>query len=160
MDAATKNQIILAAVGAVGGGDPDSPHSWSEQVRAKSVEIAVLLGEGSRIARAIDQVDESSVFTATIIGVKRDPRNGRGLVKIMPDKPGQYGEEDGSEIVSTEPEYTAEGAATIALARSLRGHRVAIWKQTETFTDKGGKAKRGKVVRHIEDLGEAAPADA
>jgi|GEM_PF-2948461 len=152
----TKQQIVLSAYAAVGTGDPESGFELSEQIRQKVVELTVaaldVSNDRSRLGGAINQIEQSQPFPAVLVGVKRDDRNGRGIVGFKADRPGQQANENGVETISTEPEYFPEGAAMIARARELKGHRVLIFKQVEQF-EKDGQTKKGKVLRHLLDLG-------
>jgi len=153
----TRQLIAVSAIAAVGHGDVNSPVPVSEQVRQKVVEMTVAAMDAtnpkSLVGAAITQIEQSRPFVAVVVGGRRDERNGRVQVKFRPEKPGQYADEDGCEELSTEPEYTPAGASMIALARELKGHRVLVFKEVESFTSADGKMKKSKVLRHLVDLG-------
>lgn len=156
LSAETKQQVVIAALSAVGNGDPTSELSIDEQVRQRVVELAVEASsagnEKSRLGRALSQLEGSTAFVAVIVGVKRDERNGRGIIGFKANNPGQGANEAGVETINTEPEYFEAGASMIARARALKGHRVVIYKEVESF-DSNGTMKKSKVCRHLVDLG-------
>lgn len=165
---AAHQDIILAAIPIATRRqetNPDVP--FTELVRQASVEIAVLLTEGSEPDTAISQIEDAvtknafgksqGVFVGTIVAVKRDPRNQRAVVVFRPTHEGESTREDGTETISTEPTYKDEGIAVANLAKSLKGHRVRMYKNHEHFQGKDGAGrvvtKKGKVLRHLVDLG-------
>lgn len=148
--------VAISAAASVGAGDPNSVHSVEEQVRQRIVELTVAAlnanNPDSRIAKTIDQIQECHVFPAILLGGSKDENTGRTIVRIKADNPGQQADADGNETINTERTFIPEGAAMTALARSLVGHRVLVFKQVEVFTS-GGQTKKGKVLRHLVDLG-------
>jgi hypothetical protein len=145
MDDATRTQVILAAVGSAGPVGDDRAE-WNAKVRDQAVSIAVMLGEQSSVSQALLKfTNADKPFPAVIIGGRREASSTRIIVKLR--------NKDGAEEeIRTDRTDTPEGLAMSNIVRSLKGHKVLVWKEIETFNS-GGKALKVRVLRHVEDLG-------
>lgn len=146
-------QIILAAVGAAGPvGDDRS--AWMDEVTDLAAEITVMCSDRSRVARRVQAIRNSKVFTATIIGGKLEASSTRGVVNLR-TKPTQQ-HPDGIEQVRTERGDTRDGTTMWERLKSLKGHRVVLWVEVQEYNGGQGKVR---VVQHVEDLGPAVDED-
>jgi hypothetical protein len=142
---------------------PDAAYTFEELVRQEAVRITAMCAPKSAADRAISQIEEAfvlndrqkpqGVVVGDIVGAVKDPHTNRVVVTYRPTHQGNHVDENGNESITTEPIYKEDGLATANLARSLIGHRVMILKNVETFTDKKGNTKKGKVARYFVDLG-------
>ena len=143
LDEATRTQVILAAVGSAGPVGDDKAE-WSAKVRAQAVTIAVMLGEQSSVAQALNAFGRSEKpFPATILGGRKEVSSTRVVVRFN-NKDGEQ------EEIRTDRTDGPEGLAMANIVRGLVGHKVLIWKEIEEYN--GGKGKV-RVLRHIEDWG-------
>ena len=151
MDDATRTQVILAAVGSAGPVGADKAE-WNATVAAQAVSIAVMLGENSDVSKALTKfANAGKPFPAVIVGGRIEASSTRLIVKIR----NKDGEE---EELRTDRTDSPEGQAMSNIVRSLKGHKVLIWKEIEEFTDSKNQLRKVRVLRHIEDLGaDAAP---
>lgn len=162
-----REAVILAAINngqkryeeiqAEGDASPLFGLPREEIIRQTLLDIAAQFMPGSTLSKALDEFEASDEkpFVGTVVSCKRNAKNDRVRVIYKPAKPGDYTNEDGTEEISTEPIYKQDGLGIATLAKSLIGHRVLIVKQGETFRDKEGKTKKGKVLRWLVDLGPA-----
>lgn len=142
-------QIILAAVNAVGPDDGSSDTPWATQVASKAADIYVLAyGERSAAVKAITGIENSKVFTATVLDVTKEQSSTRGLVKLK-TAPSKF-HEDGIEVARTERTDDPSGRAMARALRAIKGHRIVIWVEVEEIN---GGASKVRVIRHFEDLG-------
>ena len=147
MEQSEVNQIILAAVGAVGPvGDDQS--EWMLSVQDMAARIAAMCTPNSTVARAVVGVANSKVFTGVVQGIKKEASSTRGVVTLQ-GKPSKF-HEDGIETARTERTDTAAGMAMARRIRRLVGHRVVVWVEVEPIRD---GASKSRVIRHVEDLG-------
>jgi hypothetical protein len=136
--------VVLAAVIAAGSDDP-------EKVAEHAARIAAMCTPGSPVARAVEGVRRSKVFTAVVARVEREDSSTRALVTLR-TKPSRW-HEDGVEQARTE--RTDSGGLPLARRLlALTGHRVLLWVEVE---DTG--TSKVRVIRHVEDLGEEAADD-
>ena len=161
MDQQTRTAIIaagFATAGPVDGTDPDARAEHRARAVQAITEITVAAtDEKSWANRAIDQVagPDVKIFTGTVLKVTREDATTRGIVHLRTRVHREYAP-DGVEQVRTERTDDPVGLAIARKIRSLKGHRVLLWVEIETFTPKtGGPARKSRVVRHVEDLGLA-----
>ena len=150
MEQEAVNEIVLAAVGAAGPVDDDRS-AWMDRVCDLAAEITVLCSDRSRVARRVQAITNSKVFTASIVGGKLEASSTRGVVNLK-TKPTQQ-HPDGLEQVRTERTDTPDGAAMWERLKSLKGHRVVLWVEVQEYNGGQGKVR---VVQHVEDLGTAS----
>lgn len=144
-----KAQVILAAVNAVGPADPASDVPWSAQVAQKSAEIYLLAyGERSAAVKALNGIEASKVFTATVLDVKKEQSSTRGLVSLK-TRPSTF-HPDGVEQARTERTDDPSGRAIARALKAIIGHRVLVWVEVEEINNGASKVR---VIRHFEDLG-------
>lgn len=156
MEQAEINQIVLAAVSAVGSKQEDGEQAeWDLSIHEMAARIAAMCSPNSSVAKTIQSVAASKVFTGVILSVKREESSTRGLVTIQ-GRPSKF-HEDGIETARTERTDTATGLAMARRIRKLVGHRVALWVEVEQIKD-GPSTVR--VIRHIEDLAVVSSSNA
>lgn len=146
------NQIVLAAVAAVGSKPEDGEQAdWDLEIHEMAARITAMCSPTSSVAKTIQSVAASKVFTGVILSVKREESSTRGLVTIQ-GKPSKF-HEDGVETARTD---RTDGASGLAMARRLRklvGHRVVLWVEVEQIKD---GASTVRVIRHVEDLADVS----
>lgn len=140
-----RQAIVLTAVGAAG---PSSTPDWEVQVATAAARITAMFSGGSMVSRAIEQVDASTPFVATIVAVELE-RSSRRAVVTLRTKPGPH-RPDGLEHARTERYDHPLGKAMARQARSLVGHHVVVWIEREATADGSRKVR---VLRHLEDRG-------
>lgn len=155
----TTTQIILAAVTASGAANTyETPGAYSAAVEQNAISIAAMLGEGSRIRKAVEAMSQRKPFVGTIVSIKREERSTRGVITLNTGQ-GNFAFKDaitgqelpaGFEQVRTERTDDPAGLAMAQKAQALVGHRVLVYVETETFAN---GTKKVKVLRHLEDLG-------
>lgn len=138
-----RDQIILAAVTSVPAGTDDE---WEAQVRNRAMNIAAMLGERSSVSRALERMEGASVFVGTIVGGRIEQSSTRMQIDIMTDKA-----EGKIEQIRTDRTDSPEGKAVANLARSLKGHRVLVYKGMEQMA--GSQDRKVRVLVHLVDLG-------
>lgn len=148
MDSTQRTQIILAAVSAAGPSDGDES-AWSDRVSALAASITAMTDERSSVSAVVEGVSNAKVFTATVLGGKKEASSNRWVVS-MKTKPSTF-HPDGLEDARTERAENG-GLAMANRVRGLVGHKVAIWIEVQTYDNGSGKVR---VIRHIQDLGVA-----
>lgn len=154
MSESNRNDIILAAINAVGQ-VPDGK-DWEAEVTMKAIEIAVLTGENSNVAKAVDVIGTCKVFKGTILAVEKEQSSTRGVVTLST---GTQKEQVhsltkqplpmGQECVRTDRTDNALGKAIALKSRGLTFHSVLVWVEVETMAN----GNKSRVLRHIQDLG-------
>lgn len=144
-----RRAIVLAAVGAAGPGADETA------IALAAVRITAMLSGGSMVSRAIEQVDASTPFLATIVGVELEKSSKRAVLTLR-SQPGPH-RPDGIEHARTERYDGPLGREMARRARNLVGHHVVVWIERESTSDGSRKVR---VVRHLEDLGVDASAPA
>jgi hypothetical protein len=143
----TRTAIILAAAQSAGPVGNDQA-AWDARVRAQALTITEMLSPTSTVARAVDGFWRAGKpFPGTILGGRIEPTSTRLVVQFR-NRDGQ------TEAIRTDRTDTPEGRSMADLVRTLKGHRVLIWKEMEA-NGEGANAKRFRVLRHIKDLGPA-----
>ncbi|MDQ2740463.1 MAG: hypothetical protein M3Y35_18010 [Actinomycetota bacterium] len=156
MDDQTRNGIIIAAVNAAGPMDDDNTAGWSAKVASLTASIAAMCSPESSLAKVVNGVAASKVFTAVVTDVVKEQSSTRGLVTLKA-KPSKF-HTDGVEQARTDRTDSSEAARNLARRlRGLIGHKVALWVEVEEIN--GGAAKV-RVIRHVEDLGVATQVEA
>lgn len=155
MSESNRNDIILAAINAVG--KPDEGKDWEAEVTMKAIEIAVLTGENSNVAKAVDVIATCKVFKGTVVEVEKEQSSTRGIITL---DTGTEREQKhsitktvlpaGQEQIRTDRTDGALGKALAIKARGLKFHSVLVWVEVETVP---GKDFKVRVLRHIQDLG-------
>jgi len=148
MDDVTRTQVVLAAVTAAGPTGEDEA-GWLASVHEQAARITAMCSPTSSLAKTIESVERSKVFTATVLSCTKEKSSTRGLVTLR-TRPSKF-HPDGVETARTE--RTDTGGLGLAMARRLRlltGHRVAVWIDLEKIED---GAREMRLVRHVEDLG-------
>ena len=154
MEQDATNQVILAAVNAAGPvGDDRS--AWMDKVCDLAAEITVMCSDRSRVARRVQSVSNSKVFTAAIVGGKLEASSTRGVVNLRTKPTTQH--PDGIEQVRTERTDTPDGMTMWDQLKALKGHRVVLWVEVQEYNGGQGKVR---VVQHVEDLGPANESEA
>lgn len=145
-----KLALTAAAIHAVGpiGDDRDA---WHETVADVLTEItrAALTGDFGRI---IDQVASEKTLTGVITAIDHDPQSNRAVVTLK--VPESRFSPDGEKIRTDRLENPAARQLATHIKQSLIGHRVSVWKQTES-NRRGTFTVLSKVVDH----GRAASED-
>ena len=154
MEQASVNEIVIAAVGAAGPVGDDKT-AWLDQVADLAAEITVMCSDRSRVARRVQAVSNSKVFTATIVGGKLEASSTRGVVNLRTKPTTQH--PDGIEQVRTERTDTPDGMQMWDQLKALKGHRVVLWVEVQEYNGGQGKVR---VVQHVEDLGPATEPEA
>ena len=163
IDDAVRTQIVLGAVNAAAAklaaltsqaaGDQEAldrlPDLDALTARSAAV-ITAAIDPKSTLARLIDAVHGSKVFTAVITEVVREPSSTRGLVTLR-TRPSQF-HPDGIEQARTERTDSPDGLLMARTLRGLTGHRVALWIEEQTT---GDGARKVRIVQHVKDLGLA-----
>ena len=151
MEAGERLSLIAAAATAVGPVEDQA--EWAGKVRERAMELYLMSRDRSPVSRALEQLDASRTYVATVLGgrVEKHALEGggelrRGLIRLKVAS-SRYNK-DGVEEIRTELLSTAEGAALWAKIRGLVGHRVLVYAQTEEKD-----ARKVKTLRHVEDLG-------
>ena len=153
MDQAEVNRIVLSAVGAAGPvGDDRS--AWMDRVCDLAAEITVMCSDRSRVARRVQSIAASKVFTATIVGGKLEASSTRGVVNLRTKATEQH--PDGLEQARTERTDTPDGMAMWSQLKGLKGHRVVVHLEVQEYNGGQGKVR---VVQHVEDLGMESSAE-
>lgn len=149
METAERTQIILAAIAAAGPVEDGNVAAWNTKVATAAASITAMCDAKSRLAKVIDGVSNSKVFTGTVLGITREESSTRGLVKLK-TRPSEN-HPDGIEDARTERTDTDMG---IAMARKIReellGHKIAVWIENQPL---GSSGKTVRVIQHVEDLG-------
>lgn len=150
---ATTTDIVLAAVNSTAPKqDDESDSQYQSRVKSQAVALTVMLGESSPVTKAIGQVQNCKVFSATVAKVVKEKSSTRGKVTLK-TKPSKWNE-DGTEEARTERTDNPDGLLMAKRLTELKGHRVLLWVEVEEFD--GGKVR---VIRHVEDLGLAQTED-
>jgi len=160
MEAQTRTAVIAAAYAAAGPLPVDADEDARAEHKARVVQAITTItvtaaDEKSFANRAIDQVTPGpnvKVFTGTVVKVTREESTTRGIVHLRTRVHAEYAP-DGIEQVRTERTDDSIGLAIARRLRSLKGHRVLLWVEIESFTSKNGSKRKSRVVRHVEDLG-------
>lgn len=147
MDENLRSQIIIAAITAVG--PVEDKASWQDRVIEKAAEITALINEKSLVAKTVDSVAVSKVFSAEVTGLTYEKSSTRGIVSLK-TQPSKF-HEDGIETARTERTDNPMGVAMGKRLKALIGHRVMIWVEVEEISGGAGKVR---IVRHVQDLGE------
>ncbi|WP_277212289.1 hypothetical protein [Isoptericola croceus] len=148
IDAATKQQIVVAAMSAVGPVGEDSA-AWESEVARTAARFTAVAGNDQHPAfRAVEQVAAAKVFTGTVVSIVKEQSSTRGLITLHT---GTERSDDGTESVRTERTDNPVGLAMAKQVRSLVGHKVVVWIEVETMKN----GNKSRVLRHIEDRGEA-----
>lgn len=150
---ATTQDVILAAVTSIAPkGTDEADADYQARVKAQAIALRIMLGETSPVSKAVDQIDNCKVFSATVTKVVKEKSSTRGKITLK-TRPSKWNE-DGVEQARTERTDTADGMAMARRLTALKGHRVLLWVEVEEFD--GGKVR---VIRHVEDLGVADEED-
>ncbi|MHB8318095.1 MAG: hypothetical protein ACYDEP_02520 [Acidimicrobiales bacterium] len=147
MEQSEINQIVLAAVNAVGSQGEDRDE-WMVSIQEMAARVAAMCAPSSSIVKVIQGVLNSKVFTGVVLSIEKEESSTRGLITLQ-TRPSKF-HEDGIESVRTERTDTPLGLAMARRIRRLVGHRVVLWVEVEIIRDGASKTR---VVRHIEDLG-------
>ena len=150
MEQEAVNEIVLAAVGAAGPVGDDRG-AWMDRVTDLAAEITVMCSDRSRVARRVQSIASSKVFTAVVVGGKLEASSTRGVVNLRTKATAQH--PDGLEQVRTERTDTRDGMAMWDRLKALKGHRVVLWVEVQEYNGGGSKAR---VAQHVEDLGTAS----
>ncbi|MBD8057846.1 hypothetical protein IC607_02550 [Cellulomonas sp. JH27-2] len=154
LDPTLRAQVALAALTATGAPrDGEHRTAWEARVATTAAGFAsVLSNDRHAVSRVIDGIlgDNAKVFTGSIVGVEIEESSGRALITLHTgtghDKSG-----NGNEQVRTEDARWPLGRIMARRAHDLIGREVCVWVEVEKTS--GGKSVR--VVRHLEDRGEA-----
>ena len=141
-----RTQIILAAINSVGEQGAD-PAAWHDQIREAVVDITLLVGDKSPLARLVDQTAGARAFRTIILDVKKEASSQRGHV-TMRSKPTKFAK-DGIEYARTE-RMDVKGSPGHKMAvklRELKGHHVTIWIYMETPANGGNDVRMVAAVR-------------
>ncbi len=150
MEQAEKNQIVIAALSAAGPIGDDA-ESWNGRVLSLAAQFTAMCAPTSDVSKVIDSVNNSKVFTGTVLEIKKEESSTRGLITLK-TKVSEHSP-DGTEQVRTERTDSALGLLMARRVRGLVNHRVVVW--VEVQTKKGGSGNV-RVLTHVEDLGEDA----
>lgn len=139
------------------------PAAWQAAVVGNAIQIAVMASESGAVGRALKQIEESKVFTCTVVSVEKEARSTRGFVivhtgteRAAKDMRGNPLPE-GFEVFRTERTDSPIGVAMARKIRGLIGHRVLVWVEVEPIPG-DAEGRKARVVRHVEDLGVDAEA--
>lgn len=152
MDAATRTQVILAAVTSI---PPDTEGDWSTQVHLRAAQIAAMVSDSSSVARVVDGVGNAKVFTGEVVSVHKEASSTRGVVVLNTGTDRAHdGLPAGHEQVRTDRTDSPVGMAMARMVRGLVGRRVVLWVELE-----GSGDRKFRVLRHVEPI-DAKPAAA
>jgi hypothetical protein len=126
----------------------DDQNDWMVSIQDMAARITAMCTPTSSVAKAIQGVANSKVFTGVVLGVSKEESSTRGLVTLQ-GKPSKF-HEDGIETARTERTDTPVGLAMARRLRRLVGHRIVLWVEVEQIRDGTSKTR---VIRHVEDLG-------
>jgi len=143
------NQIVLAAVSATGPMGNDQ-NDWMVSIQDMAARITAMCTPNSSVAKVIQGVANSKVFTGVVLGIVKEDSSTRGVVTIR-GRPSKF-HEDGIETARTERTDSPVGLAMAKRIRRLVGHRIVLWVEVEQIRDGSSKTR---VIRHVEDLGMA-----
>lgn len=151
MDSNTRTAVVAAAVTAAGPVG-DNPAAWQARVQQNAVSIAVMASEKHEIAKAIEAIEESKVFTGTVVGVKKEKSSTRGVITLFTGTDrAREGVPEGCEQVRTERTDNPNGMAMAMSVREMVGQRVKVWVEVEEYNNGAGKVR---VLRHFEAQGQ------
>lgn len=142
-----REQIILAAYNATGPareGEDSAQHG--DRLVNVATEIYLAFEDRSPISKHLANLAESTAFTAVLLKGGREPETGRGKLILQT----KSGDETKQEDIRTDFLNTSDGRRVFDLAKTMKGHRVLVYKQMEMSKD---KTKKFRVVRHLVDLG-------
>lgn len=140
----TREAIVLASIGAAGP-IGNNTGAWAAKVRDISTEITLMLQPTSRVSKQVSNLRAcDKPFPATILGGRVEESSTRCLVRIKAVK----SKNDEPEEIRTDRTDTADGKAMLERIKTLKGHKVLIYKQMETNNDTAYR-----VLRHVVDLG-------
>lgn len=152
----SREEIVLAAINSAGPvREGESPDQYQARVAAQAKSIFLMLGEGSKVRRKLDQLADAKVFSAVVQRVVKEKSSTRGKITLKTRPSKHY--PDGIETVRTERTDGADGEG-LAMAKrltELKGHRVLLWVEVQEMSN-GNKVR---IVQHVEDLGEAPDSD-
>ena len=149
MSETNRSAVILAAVNASGVNDGAD---YMQRVIQNAKQISLLLADRSPVNKAITQLEASKVFAANVVATKREKSSNRVVVELE-TKPSTH-HLDGKEAARTERIDNPIGLDVATRCKNLIGHRVLIWVEVEEYNNGTGKVR---IVRHVEDRGEAFP---
>lgn len=152
--AISPEETILAAVNTAGPvREGESDAAYQSRVAQQAIRIHLMTADTSQVRRSLDQVARAKVFPATLVRLVKEKSSTRGKATLK-TKPSKWAP-DGIESARTERTDNPEGLAMAKKLSELKGHRVLLWIEVQEFD--GGKVR---VIRHVEDLGEAREEDA
>jgi hypothetical protein len=147
VEQAEKNQIVIAAVNAAGPVGEDA-EAWNGRVLELASQFTAMLAPNSTVSKVIDGVNNSKVFTGTVLEIKKEETSTRGLITLK-TKVSEHSP-DGTEQVRTERTDSPLGLSMARRVRALVNHRVVVWVEVQTMKNSTNKVR---VITHIEDLG-------
>lgn len=160
MTANTVESLIMKAMPLVTAEDIETEGSYDNALIQKAWDIDDLTREGSKVAKGVTDIarytdpanKDFKIFHGVIHGVFINKTTTRCTVRMFTNVTERR--EDGMEDVNTERTDRVDGMAIAKKAKALKGHRVLVYVEMESFTSKGD-VKKMRVIRRIKDLGEA-----
>lgn len=160
MDAATRMNVVLAAVNAAGPADGDPNYVF--RVADKAAQIMNMTQDGSPVADLLTQMEQVKPFVATVLGIRKERASTRGVLTFKaaktskPDKVNQdaiTGADlaPGVEQARTQRTDAPMGAGLARKLQSLTGYEVLLYIGHEQFV-KNGDTLKMRVVLHAEPI--------
>ncbi|MGC9666220.1 hypothetical protein ACNTMW_06630 [Planosporangium sp. 12N6] len=142
-------RLLPLAVQAAGPmRDHEDQGRYLERVRALAVDLWIESGPRSELARRLAELTNAQVFVGVLADVTIEASSTRAMLTLTVVRDGEATEE----MIRTDRTDGPAGRALWETARTLTGHRVAIYKHMETRADPN---KKYRCAKHIVDLGPA-----
>lgn len=150
--------IAYAAFAATPKIEGENEKGWIARVANTAIIIATNLDpEHSPVLKAINSVSNlnqkggtTKTFTATIIGYEIEKNSGRMIAHLYT---GTQQKPNGVESAKTDFTTNPAGKEMGRKIINLIGHKVKVFIELESFTDKQGYAKKMRVLKHLTDIG-------
>ena len=152
-----KQQIVLGAYTVAGSKmDYDTDEDYHSAVRSSARELTMSLNEESDLFRAIEEIDEATRFTGTLVCAEVERTSKRGFIGLATKGGTKYNQEGVDTMRTDRHDSSAEAVALTEYAQNeLIGHRVLVYMKHEETA--GGNKVR--VLIALKDLGVDKMAD-
>ncbi|HEV7899628.1 MAG TPA: hypothetical protein VGP31_17480 [Planosporangium sp.] len=140
--------LPLAVQGAGPLRDAESHGQYMERVRALAIDLWIESSPRAELTRRLGELMNSQVFVGVLNDVEIEASSTRAMLTLTVTKDGEAADE----MIRTDRTDGPAGRALWETAKTLIGHRVAIYKHMETRSDPN---KKYRCAKHIVDLGLA-----
>ncbi|NJC72123.1 hypothetical protein HC031_20735 [Planosporangium thailandense] len=145
-------RLLPVAVHAAGARrDGESQGQYLERVRALAVDLWIESGPRGELTRRLTELMSSQVFVGVLTAVEIEPSTTRAMLTLDVVKDGETVEES----IRSDRTDSPAGRTLWETARTLVGHRVAVYKHMESRADPN---KKYRCAKHVVDLGPAGDA--